>query len=429
MPKRIFVDAHCHFFNLDDIPIYPTIMGYLPVNTFLLLGLSIRQLAVKALQDFKPFIQFFERSRRRNLERYSREILNCASKDNFDEIILTPLIMDFSKITDSVEEVSDQLEELLAAIDKAEATLSSNKTKVLPFFGLDLRHFDACAGTDEIKEIIDELSTCLFDFDWHQDYKATGNLDNGTIAGFKLYPSIGFSPYPDNTAIRNRYLEFYKLCADTQIPITTHCQSIASGAYKSADNTTETLNAYLDPVNWSKVLQSVENLKINFGHFGGDKVLRDTFLNQQTYPKEQPSRTWTWEIVKMLKQYPHTYADISAFDFREQSWLDAFGAMLILDENGFYDAFVNGGSPPLNKLSDKILWGSDWPMVIDDWDDSYQQLWDKFKESLNFARIHEDKIKISNAFGAKADEIILPDSTKILEKIVSLNPQRFLFGE
>jgi len=428
MSKRIFIDAHCHFFNLDDIPIYPTIMGYIPVNTFLLLGLSIRQVAVKALQKFKPFIQFFERSRYRNLERYAPDILACASKENFDQIILTPLVMDFSKLTDSVEEVSDQLVELLSAINHAKPILSKNKTKVLPFFGLDLRHFNDCENTHAIKQKIDALSMGNFDFQWNKKQKTTGKIINGTIPGFKLYPSIGFSPFPKKKKERDRYMNFYRLCADSGIPITVHCQSISSGSYKSAADSIETLNGYLNPVNWSNVLKTVENLKINLAHFGGDKVLRNTFLNQQTYPRKRPAKTWTWEIVKMLKRYPNTYADISAFNFNVQSWLDALGVMLILDENGFYDAFVENPTGQLHKLSDKILWGSDWPMVIDDWKDRYQQLYDKFKESLAFKRIFAEKIKQSVDFGSKAGEITLPDSRQVLEKIVSLNPQRFLFG-
>ncbi len=127
MPKRLFVDAHCHFFNLDDIPIYPTIMGSLPVNTFLLLGLSIRQVAVKALRQFKPFIQFFERSRYGNLAMYSKDIWACAAGEHYDEVILTPLVMDFSVMKDSVENVSDQLAELRAAIKKAKTDMGNRE--------------------------------------------------------------------------------------------------------------------------------------------------------------------------------------------------------------------------------------------------------------------------------------------------------------
>jgi predicted TIM-barrel fold metal-dependent hydrolase len=423
MKKRIFFDSHCHFFNLDDIAIFPTIMGLIPINTFLLLGLSIRQLAVKQLMQFKPFIQFFERSRKGNLEKYSKDIWRCASKNSYDEVILTPLVMDFSTLEDSVENVSDQLSELLAAIRLAEANLSANKTKVFPFFGIDLRHFDECKTKEAVKKKISLLSGQLYDF----DKKKTTAVKTGTVVGFKLYPSIGFSPYPENTTKRNRYLNFYKLCEENNIPLTVHCQSIDSGSFKAPDQEKEILNGYLDPSNWAKVIKHTDKLTINFGHFGGDRVLRDTFLNQQTYPKRIPSESWTWEIVKMLKRYPNTYADISAFNFNQQSWLDAFGTMILLDENGCYDDLIQQTPNGNYKLSDKILWGSDWPMVIDDWDDKYQNLFAKFKQSLNFKRIFKEKVKFSSDFEHIAENLIVPDSATICDKIVSINPKKFLF--
>jgi predicted TIM-barrel fold metal-dependent hydrolase len=423
MTKRIFVDAHCHFFNLDDIPIYPTIMGEIPINTFLLLGLSIRQVAVKALQHFKPFIQFFERSRNGNLQMYSKDIWTCASKENYDEVILTPLVMDFSVMKDSVEEVSEQLSQLIAAIHQANAVLSANNTRVLPFFGIDMRHFNDCKTQEAVKEKVLTLSGNNFDFEKKRSVEAK----TGTVVGLKLYPSIGFSPYPKNITTRKKYIHFYKVCEENNIPLTVHCQSIKSGAYKSTDQDREILNGYIDPKNWKKVLPHAEKLKINFAHFGGDSVLRDTFFNQQTYPKRQPGQTWTWEIVKMLKRYPNTYADISAFDFNQRTWLDAFGTMILLDENGFYDELIQESPNGNHKLTDKILWGSDWPMVIDDWQNSYQSLFKRFKTALNFKRILKEKIRPSVDFRKVTGQIVIPDSSTVLDKIVSINPKSFLF--
>lgn len=137
-------------------------MGEIPVNTFLFLGLFIRQVAVKALQHFKPFIQFFERSRYGNLELYSKDIWECASKENYSEVILTPLIMDFSVITDSVENVSDQLVELLVSIQRVVGVLSVNKTWVLPFFRIDMRHFDDCQSKEAVKAKISTLFAVFF---------------------------------------------------------------------------------------------------------------------------------------------------------------------------------------------------------------------------------------------------------------------------
>ncbi len=69
----------------------------------------------------------------------------------------------------------------------------------------------------------------------------------------------------------------------------------------------------------------------------------------------------------------------------------------------------------------------DWPMVIDNWQNNYQSLFDRFKESFTFKRILKDKIKPSVDFRKAAGQIVLPESSEVFDKIVTINPKNFLF--
>ncbi len=60
MQKKYFFDVHCHFFNLDDVPVYPTLKGMLPVKSILAFGATLQGVAETALKQVKPMIQFLK---------------------------------------------------------------------------------------------------------------------------------------------------------------------------------------------------------------------------------------------------------------------------------------------------------------------------------------------------------------------------------
>ncbi|MCG8567940.1 MAG: hypothetical protein MI747_22970 [Desulfobacterales bacterium] len=204
MADRYFIDPHCHFFNIDDIPIIPTATAQLPVNSILVLGLFFKKATLKALDRFKPFIQFFENNRQSNLESHVSGIWETIDPAQFQGVILTPLIMDFSLIEESRENLGDQTEKLVNAIQKVDSQLQAQRAKVFPFLGMDLRHFNHCTNSQQVAHRIRELSLDHLDpaAYQHPGLSQVGGMENGTILGIKLYPPIGFSPFPDNPAHR-----------------------------------------------------------------------------------------------------------------------------------------------------------------------------------------------------------------------------------
>ena len=83
----------------------------------------------------------------------------------------------------------------------------------------------------------------------------------------------------------------------------------------------------------------------------------------------------------------------------------SFGAMLFLDEQGEF-ASPNPGCPN-HRLRDKLLWGSDYPMLLDEYGD-YQTQFDCFLHAV------------------RKNRIAIPNDQELLENMVCTNPKAFL---
>lgn len=92
------------------------------------------------------------------------------------------------------------------------------KIKICPFIGFDLRKLDDENGLEYIKNLWEKYS------DKKNKNAPIDKLISGKVLGIKIYPPIGFSPYPSNKLYRKKYLEFYKWCCKEDIPLTVHCQ-------------------------------------------------------------------------------------------------------------------------------------------------------------------------------------------------------------
>ncbi|MBL7031697.1 MAG: hypothetical protein ISR97_00755, partial [Nitrospira sp.] len=69
MSQKLFVDCHCHLFNIVDIPLYATLEGKIEMGTLKRLVYSFAAAAAiltgKAedeLKEREEFLRFFERS-------------------------------------------------------------------------------------------------------------------------------------------------------------------------------------------------------------------------------------------------------------------------------------------------------------------------------------------------------------------------------
>ncbi len=410
-----FIDCHCHLFNIADIPLYATVeAAELGINSLNALAVALAsRKAGSELYQRKEIILFFERSIEENIEFLVQQVEEALAEDaNIDVglTVLTPLVMDFDLIRptfldqlhagDGLVErdhaagwsgldaqlkdrkgqpfrlmmperaVLKQITRLRDAVTNKDQWLLDRQFKILPFLGYDPRKL-LDTGLDGFKTLWNTVGG-VTDKVKRSD---PGNLRNGDVIGVKLYPPMGFNPCGSSPAEQKLFLEFYAWLSENEIPITVHCQK---GSYSTQTNK---IAERTNPSNWANILgteykwkhgplegQTTELgrlMRINFAHFAGEEDMDDMVDWTQKGGIDQ--NTWAWTIVKMLKQYPNTYSDLAAFDFspHQVGGIDIYnGAVNALF--GLLDKDAGGVLPDVgtHMVCDKMLWGSDVPMII-----------------------------------------------------------------
>ena len=370
MSRDLFVDNHCHLFNIVDIPLYATLEGKLEMSTLKKfafgLGLTIGSIPLflagtpkSKLKETEEFLRFFEREISSNIKWLTEQIHNTVPADT--DVLLTPLVMDFDLVDKNAKSGLDepnaerQLNRLVKAIKETKA--KTYGIKLCPFMGFDLRKLHNEGGLKAFQKIWKKYSP-KGEIDSYDDLKSAD------VIGIKLYPPLGFNPYSRIQKNRVKYIEFYKWCCDNDIPITAHCQMSSFSPTKSS-----AVKRNTRPANWWHLLQDnkeLQSLRINFAHFGGEDGVEDMF--DWAFDGIDES-SWTYDLIKLLKKYPNTYADVSAYDFADEDACDNINQVLTLDADGKFDKHGQ------YQLKDKLLWGSDVPMVISD--ESYREDGDK----------------------------------------------------
>jgi len=426
-----FADCHCHLFNIEDVPLYATIskVGSLP-NSVLSLA-ALFGLHKSEMKKHKAFIDFFDRQRRTNTEFLAKAVLDSIQSpaDEIPDLMITPLIMDFDEISDSLENVAYQTQRLC---DEVSGANIPEKAKVLPFIGLDLRKVSAW---DHVSTRFDELIAQCGGMKSIADRGNPARLSNGDIIGVKLYPAIGFNPFAEKGAsiIDAKRMAFYKLCARRSIPITTHCQH---SSFYGSDVNQKMADAFNHPSNWEKVLEQMgeDSPRLNFAHFGGEKEIKRAVLPDVVYeasgdkgPREKIAReSWTHVLLRLLKTYEHTYADLSAFDYNDKDAVLALAWLLVLDEMDQLDSRLDLDLQPI-KLKDKLLWGTDIPMILTNEKggiaEKYSNYVSQFIKAMDIANLpkgtYDRPLKSKHT---------IPDQADLIERITCNNPMRFLFG-
>ncbi|MBI5184781.1 MAG: amidohydrolase family protein [Nitrospinae bacterium] len=422
--KKYFIDTHCHLFNIDHIPLYAFLDRInLNLGKWGALFLNLN----KALDENKKFMEFFESEPEKNIENLVSEINQIAGVGDLQDRckILTPLAMDF-ELADNCrhETLSNQVSRLLGSIKNSKGILDQYNFKVLPFLGLDLRRFD---GIDEngienhLKRLISDYAGSIKDADGRHD---PANLESGDIIGIKLYPPIGFNPYPENEATRRKYLAVYRTIIQLDLPVTVHCQKVS---YNLVDKKKK--EQFTTPINWERVLkeQDLKDLRINLAHFGGEEGIKATLWDDESLWGDDffgginfdrvNQNNWTFAIIKLLKSYKNTYSDISAFDYKDREAVFALGWLLSLDHAGEFNSLGSF------KLKDKLLWGSDRPMILPQFS-SYKEYFDGFLKAIDISQMNFGSF---NTPKKKYGEAKIPVQNDLLESFININPMKFLF--
>lgn len=201
------------------------------------------------------------------------------------------------------------------------------------------------------------------------------------FAGIKLYPPLGFDPWPIEEAPSHikeegvKVLYLYQFCQDRGIPITVHCSP--GGFVADRDFMIKS-----DPKKWVQVLKAYPELYVNFAHFG----IPDDYSD-----KEIPG--WTKTILELIDKFNHVYADVSCrgmsreFYKRLDSWIQEW---------------CRENKKKQGKIDEHILFGSDF--------------------SIHLTKIDSYSRYLSNFFSADLDN-------ETVRRYAVENPWRFLFEQ
>ena len=343
-----FFDVHCHLFNILDIPFLETVMGAMKMHT--LIGLAAILKGEELVEEQKYFVRFFERSSETNLCWLSGQIREAILHDHelssylgpSAQVILTPLVMDFdTNIVDLDqmpydEPAMNQFERLQTAIQACQHELSgiSGKTiplRAFPFMGLALNKLNNGDPQNQLGSFQDWWAKHGMS---RADRKQPWASMPQQALGIKLYPSLGFTPYPQNQQDWHKYLEFYRWCVENDVPITVHCQPASFSTGSPGGD-----HPFSHPQYWARVLKTegLAELRINFAHFGGGGNLKTLFQDGHIHADNA-----VYVIMELLRDYPNTYADLAAIDFSDEKISQAFAALLSQDQHGLLN---RGGEP------------------------------------------------------------------------------------
>lgn len=323
-------------------------------------------------------------------------LLKTGEKE-FDTILLTPLIMDFgfkdikSKTFYDMalgKPVVCQTKDVLDAIKKycncEFAVKTGNKNhqegitvprksrpifEIYPFLGINPAIYDLPALTELLDRCFSGYTGKRVDL--HANMGTFGgdisNIGSNIFAGIKLYPPLGFDPWPVGDKEQMDKVNYlYNMCQNMQVPITVHC---SDGGFVTVDNAHDLTN----PVKWEQVLIEYPKLKLNLAHFG----------HQGNFLGIIHRHEWLEKIIQLVA-YDNVYTDISCLAF----------------DDAFYEDFAEVLKKN-SKLINKVLFGSDYLINLQ-WIGSYNEYLRAFQST--------DKLSEEQKF-----------------KICSTNPEKFLF--
>ena len=202
------------------------------------------------------------------------------------------------------------------------------------------------------------------------------DMSSSPFAGIKLYPPLGYDPWPEDGKKRATVEALYSFCCGKGIPITTHCDE---GGFRLIP--LEKSWKYTSPKRYAPIFNKYPTLKLNFAHLGHSYAL--PFGAAKTLE-------WRSEIFAMMGEHPGVYGDFS-FDGTNPEYYE--GLLRALDAlPGNLRDIVEG----------RILFGSDFMVNLV-----------KVKSYAEYFRIFS--------------ESALPRESK--HAFVSENPERFLFND
>jgi hypothetical protein len=195
--------------------------------------------------------------------------------------------------------------------------------------------------------------------------KFRGDLNNKNenfnyfFAGIKVYPPLGFDPWPEDPVELKKVKYLYDLCLEKNIPITSHC---GGGGFQVIDNSR--MNDFIY-YNWKKVLDDGKygNLKINLAHFGGFKYNKAKF------------------VFDLILNHENVFTDFSCQCIIKSDYKRLYDLIIMLTKNN---------NEKKARLLSRINFGTDFVINLL-MSNSYCEYLENFHDSVTFTSDEKDQ--------------------------------------
>ena len=283
----------------------------------------------------------------------------------FDKMIMIPLLMDFSQDQKEL----DRLYYSFPAEDKITPYIHDTIEGMNAYYRKNpdgLFEFYPFAGIDP------RLHSMRFLEDFLEKYINTSHRPHKNHAipikpfyGVKIYPPLGFRPWPDDRETLEKHRYLYSFCEKHGVPIITHCDDQGFRGVSAEEAWKNT-----DPASWRTVLENYPSLIIDFAHFGKQYAFteRNNIASMAMRLKKQPDSPWFTSLIGLMKDFENVYADMSFSGCSEEFYSELLNFL------------GNETADSREKLLDHILFGSDFSVNLLKVE-SYTQYWSVFERS------------------------------------------------
>ena len=392
-----FYDIHCHSFNLAHANItafvrhffFPFLgLEHLSVIKKIRLFFSMPVHLITKITNVFNLLSLMENDIGNFYLLMEKDILKSKVYREGMKFIITPLLMDFDAKEKPItrlhygqapkKPITEQLLDILSGIRDYRKLSEKKIMEIYPFLGINPANYDFQQLTAVLgKYFSGYVSDYLrFEKKYNQHFPPYGNHKwksyNGELekigsfyfSGLKLYPPLGFNPWPQSTTEAKKVNYLYQFCCAREIPITTHCDD---GGFEILES--EKKDMLTNPYRlWTEVLKHYPNLKINFAHMGFNKTVPGKikrFLSRfSLFPKQW---NWTKKILQFIKEYDNVFTDFSCNGFSLKFYRKLA-------------AIISKAGKKNSKVKERILFGSDF-MINLIWINSYEKYLNLYQKS------------------------------------------------
>lgn len=290
-----------------------------------------------------------------NKEKYAPEIpylddnkLRMRS-ETYDKMLMIPLLMDFSQNQRELDgiyytypaedKITPYIKDTIEGMKYYYKKRPEGIFEFYPFVGIN----PVVHSFEFLKELLEKyVNTSHLYHSFHE-------IPEKPFYGIKVYPPLGFDPWPNDTETLKKHRYLYEFCEANDVPIITHCddQGFRGVNVKEAWR-------YTDPSSWRTVLENYPKLKLDLAHFGRQYAIAadKNLLSINARRKNLPSSPWFRSATELMLEFDGVYSDLSFSGCQNDFYTKLNNYIETLDED------------TKERFLSKILFGSDFSINL-----------------------------------------------------------------